>query len=99
MYKYDPPPHTLIPATAYPRVESASPPVGGSIRRMAKRDNDPSEFERVARAGWMVTLRYYLLLTQRPSRQGAKWRWVAAGSLGSTAIAVVGALNKLGWFS
>jgi hypothetical protein len=66
---------------------------------MAKRDNDPSEFERVARAGWMVTLRYYLLLTTQPARRAATWRWVAAGGLSSTAITVVGALYKLGWFS
>jgi hypothetical protein len=67
---------------------------------MAKRDNDPSEFERVARAGWMVTLRYYLLLlTTQPPRPAAKWRWVAAGGLTSTAITVMSALYKFGWFS
>ena len=67
---------------------------------MAKRDdNDPSEFERVARAGWMVTLRYrLLLLTVQPTRRPATWPWVAGG-VGSVAMAVTGALAKLGWFS
>ena len=67
---------------------------------MAKRDNDPSEFERVARAGWMVTLRYYLLLlTLQPPRRAVKWRWAGAGGLSSTAITVMGVLYQLGWFS
>jgi hypothetical protein len=64
---------------------------------MAKRDNEPSEFERVARAGWMVTLRYRLLLlaTQTSSRP-ARWRWVAGGA--SAAMAATGFIIKLGWF-
>ncbi|SBS77464.1 hypothetical protein MHPYR_430053 [uncultured Mycobacterium sp.] len=67
---------------------------------MAKRDNDPSEFERVARAGWMVTLRYYLLLlTVQPPRRAAKWRWMAASGLSSSVIVVMGVLDQLGWFS
>jgi len=61
---------------------------------MAKRDNDPSEFERVARAGWMVTLRYRLLLkTIQPPQQLARWPWIA-----SAAMAVTGVIAKLGWF-
>jgi hypothetical protein len=64
---------------------------------MAKRDNDPSEFERVARAGWMVTLRYrLLLLTTQPGPRPAKWRWVAGGA--SVAMAFTGVITKLGWF-
>ncbi|AKK27837.1 hypothetical protein [Mycobacterium sp. EPa45] len=64
---------------------------------MAKHDDEPSELERVARAGWMVTLRYRLLLptTQPPSRS-AKWRWAAGGA--SAALAVTDVITKLGWF-
>jgi hypothetical protein len=65
---------------------------------MAKRDNDPSEFERVARVGWMVTLRYRLLLqTIQPPRRLARWPWVAGG-VASAAMAVTGVITKLGWF-
>lgn len=65
---------------------------------MSKRDNDPSEFERVAHAGWMVALRYRMLLqTVQPARRPAKWPWVTSG-IGAAAIAVTGAMNKLGWF-
>ncbi|MGP4058998.1 hypothetical protein ACTWP6_30025 [Mycobacterium sp. 4D054] len=64
---------------------------------MAKHDNSPSEFERVARAGWMVTLRYRMLLqTTLPSRRPARWPWVAGG-LATTAITVTGVITKLGW--
>ena len=64
---------------------------------MAKRDNDPSEFERVARAGWMVTLRYRLLLqTIQPHRRLTRWPWVAGG-VASAAMAVTSGGVKLGW--
>lgn len=64
---------------------------------MAKRDNDPSEFERVARSGWMVALRYrMLLLTTQPASRRTKWRWLLGGaSVAYTAAEVVG---NLGWF-
>jgi len=61
---------------------------------MSKRDNTPSELERVARAGWMVTLRYRLLLqTLQPSRP---WPLIATG-VATAAITATGALTKLGW--
>ena len=61
---------------------------------MAKRDNDPSEFERVAHAGSMVTLRYLLIVRAvQPPRRPAGWLWVA-----TAAGAVTGAMTKLGWF-
>lgn len=64
---------------------------------MAKRDNDPTEFERVARAGWMVTLRYRLLLqTIQPHRQLSRWPWITGGAV-SAAIALTGLITKLGW--
>ena len=53
---------------------------------MSKRDPKKSELERVAGAGWMVTLRYRLLLSaiapRRETSTGVKVaRWVAlAGS-------------------
>ncbi len=61
---------------------------------MSKRDNDPREFERVAHAGWMVTLRYTLLQIGQPSRRQAKWPWL----IGTAAMAVTGAMHRLGWF-
>ncbi|MFZ2238646.1 MAG: hypothetical protein WAV90_03785 [Gordonia amarae] len=64
---------------------------------MVKDENSPSEFERVARAGWMVTLRYRLLLqTILPPGRSAKWAWVAGGA-GTAAMAVTGVIAKLGW--
>jgi hypothetical protein len=65
---------------------------------MAKHDEKPSELERVARAGWMVTLRYRLLVlaTQAPSRP-ARWRWMASGASAVTLAAGFVKL-KLGWF-
>lgn len=57
---------------------------------------DRSEFERVARAGWMVTLRYRLLLATQPPYRPAKWRWAAGGA--SAAMAAAGVITKLGWF-
>lgn len=63
---------------------------------MAKHDNEPSEFERVARAGWMVTMRYRLLLATQPPYRPAKWRWAAGGA--SAAMAAAGVITKLGWF-
>lgn len=64
---------------------------------MAKRDNDRSEFERVARAGWMVTIRYRLLLqtVQPPRRLARWWPWVAGGAA-SAALTVTGVITKLG---
>lgn len=66
---------------------------------MAKHDEKPSELERVARAGWMVTLRYRLLVLAltAPSRP-ARWRWMAAG--GASAVTLAGGFVKfkLGWF-
>lgn len=65
---------------------------------MVKRDDDPSEFERVARAGWAVTLRYrLLLLTVQPPRGPSKWPWVKAGGVASAAMTVAGAVYKYGW--
>lgn len=64
---------------------------------MSKRDNAPSELERVARAGWMVTLRYRLLLrTLQPPRALAKWPLIATG-VATAAMTATGALTKLGW--
>lgn len=66
--------------------------------RMGKRDKDPSEWERVARAGWMVTFRYCLLLqAMRPRPRRARWPWVT-GCAASAAMAVTGVMTKLGWF-
>jgi hypothetical protein len=63
---------------------------------MAKQDNDPSEFERVAHAGWMVTLRYLLLLQSiQPPRRIARWPWVTGG-IATAAMLVTGAMTKLG---
>ncbi len=63
---------------------------------MPKHDNDPSELERVARAGWMVTLRYRLLLQAiQPTRRRA-WPWVTGG-IASAAMAITGVITKLGW--
>lgn len=65
---------------------------------MTKRDTGPSEFERVARSGWMVTFRYRLLLqTVQPSRRPTKWPWV--GGATSAAMFIIGVITKLGWFS
>jgi len=64
---------------------------------MSKHDNAPSELERVARAGWMVTLRYRLLLqTLQPPRRQAKWPLVTGG-VATAAMAATGVLAKLGW--
>jgi hypothetical protein len=64
---------------------------------MAKHDEKSSELERVARAGWMVTLRYRLLVsaTQAPSRP-ARWRWMAGGASAVT-LAAGFVKIKLGW--
>ncbi|ODQ95541.1 hypothetical protein [Mycolicibacterium holsaticum] len=62
---------------------------------MAKRDNDPSEFERVAREGWMVTLRYRMLLTTKTATWSSKARWVLGGA--SVAYAVTEVAGKFGW--
>lgn len=61
---------------------------------MSKHDNDLSEFERVAHAGSMVTLRYALLQIVQPSQRASKWPWV----IGPAAIAATGFMHKLGWF-
>lgn len=64
---------------------------------MAKRDNKPSELERVARRGWMEALRYRMLLraTQPRAPRSTVWRWLLAAA--SVAYAVTEALSRLGW--
>lgn len=65
---------------------------------MAKHDEKPSELERVAHAGWMVTLRYRLLVLalQGPSRP-ARRRWMA-GWVSAVTLAGGFVKFKLGWF-
>ena len=65
---------------------------------MAKRDEKLSELERVARAGWMVTLRYRLLvLALRGPSRPARWPWMAGGASAVT-LAAGYVKVKLGWF-
>lgn len=96
MRGYEPPALTLMPEHI-PNWLEKSGVDPAQHASMAKRDNDPSEFERVARAGWMVTLRYrLLLLSTQPPPRATRWPWAAGGA--SAAMAVAGVITKLGWF-
>lgn len=86
-----------MPPVVIPGAASGYPPsprqAQSQLRNMAsmnKRGSKKSELERVARAGWMVTLRYRFLLSAiTPHNEGNKWMKLARWSLPAGAVAAL----------